>query len=93
MQRNLNSENSFNIPDKIIKKTRFILFKWLPILSSCLLLLFPNPGLASDSQPESKQPETISVQTDIIGKSEDEKNSTSQTRTHKVDSFHAALSR
>lgn len=57
------------------------------------MLLFSNPGLASDSQSENKQPEIIHAQTDIIGESEDEKKSTSQPKTHKVDSFHAALSR
>ena len=93
MQRNPNAENLFNNPDKIVKGIRFYMSLWLAVLSSCLMLLFSNPGLASDSQPESKQTEIQSTQADIAEKPEEEKNTASETRTHKVDSFHAALSR
>lgn len=93
MKRKPSTDTPCNRPEITNKGNGFYLRAWLPGLSLYLLLSFINPVMASGSPVESKQEGTISFQTDNIENPEEEKNSTFETRLHKVDTLHATLSR
>jgi hypothetical protein len=93
MNRNVTQEYKRIKPAINTKSIGFYLHTSLPIIFTCLAILFTNPATASESQPGEELSKNLPAKTDTSDNTDDEKKDASENNLTGADAFHDSMSR